>query len=374
MWDAAGNSSWSYDEYGRTTTATRVVDGRSYASDYTFDALDRVREMTYPDDETLTYSYQPNLLLDGIQSSIDSLDIVSDVVYEDIGLPDSYTLGGGTTTATQSFEYWKIDDGSRSPFAALKRIKLSKDSTDLVNREMQYDAAGNVTKIVDGVNSETVDYTYDDLDRLLTASVPTGESFAYDTIGNMTSKAGTALDYGTTSPKHAVKSHGTTTYTYDANGSLTAKGTQTIKYDPEQRPILVQDGSSIHRAAYDGDGVRRKRDDSNGTVHYLGAYERKLAADSNSPDTGDQVLQRFTRGSQPAGGLPPGRDLALGGLRPPGRHHQGAGQQLRRCRRDALQALRRGPGHWVESEYGPQVHRPDRGRDRRVVLVRLAGV
>ena len=101
----------------------------------------------------------------------------------------------------------------------------------------------------------------------------------------MTSKAGTSLDYGTTSPKHAVKSHGTTTYTYDANGSLTAKGTQTIKYDPEQRPILVQDGSNYSRAAYDGDGVRRKRDDSNGTVHYLGGYERKLAGGSSSPET-----------------------------------------------------------------------------------------
>ena len=41
---------------------------------------------------------------------------------------------------------------------------------------MQYDAVGNVTKIVDGINSETVDYTYDDLDRLLTASVPTAKA------------------------------------------------------------------------------------------------------------------------------------------------------------------------------------------------------
>ncbi len=187
--------------------------------------------------------------------------------------------------ASQSFEYWKLDDASRSPFAAVKRIKLSKGSTDLVNREMRYDAAGNVTKIVDGINSETVDYTYDDLDRLLTASVPTGESFAYDTIGNMTTKAGTTLNYGTTAPKHAVKSHGSTTYTYDANGSMTARGTQTIKYDPEHRPIRVQDGNSISQATYDGDGVRRKRQDSNGTVHYLGGYERKLAADSNSSDT-----------------------------------------------------------------------------------------
>ena len=79
-----------------------------------------------------------------------------------------------------------------------------------------------------------------------------------------------------------MKSHGSTTYTYDANGSMTARGTQTIKYDPEQRPIRIQDGNSIHRSAYDGDGVRRKRQDSNGTVHYLGGYERKLADTYNS--------------------------------------------------------------------------------------------
>ena len=66
---------------------------------------------------------------------------------------------------------------------------------------------------------------------------------------------------------------------------MTARGTQTIKYDPEQRPIRIQDGNAISRATYDGDGVRRKRVDSNGTVHYLGGYERKLAGGSNSSDT-----------------------------------------------------------------------------------------
>ena len=140
MWDSAGNSSWKYDQYGRVTRATRVVDGRSYASNYAYDALDRVRKMTYPDGEALAYSYQANTLLDRIQSSIGNLDLVSDVVYEDIGLPDSYTLGSSPVTASQSFEYWKIDDASRSPFAALKRSKLSSRAYyDLVNREMQYD-------------------------------------------------------------------------------------------------------------------------------------------------------------------------------------------------------------------------------------------
>ena len=34
---------------------------------------------------------------------------------------------------------------------------------------------------------------------------------------------------------------------------MTARGTQTIKYDPEQRPIRIQEGSSIHQATFDGD-------------------------------------------------------------------------------------------------------------------------
>ena len=246
--------------------------------------------MTYPDGEALTYSYQDNLLLDGVQSSIDSLNLVSSVSYKDIGLPDSYTLGSSPTTATQSFEYWKIDDTARSPYGALKRTKLTKDSTDLVNREMQYDAVGNVTKIVDGVNSETIDYTYDDLDRLLTASVPSGESFVYNTIGNMTSKSGATLDYGTTSPKHGVKTYGSASYTYDANGSMTAKGDLSIKYDPEHRPVRVQDGETIYRVAYDGDGVRRKRLDSNGTIHYLGDYERNVG---NGSDTTEVVTKYY---------------------------------------------------------------------------------
>ncbi len=207
------------------------------------------------------------------------------------GLPDSYTLGSGTNTASQSFEYWKIDDTTRSPYAALKRTKLTKGTTDLVNREMQYDPVGNVTKTVDSVNSETIDYTYDDLDRLLTASVPAGDSYAYNTIGNMTSKSGTTLDYGTTSPKHGVKSYGSASYSYDANGSVTNKGDLSIKYDPEHRPVRVQDGNTIYRVAYDGDGVRRKRLDENGTVHYLGHYERNVG---NGSDTTEVVTKYYS--------------------------------------------------------------------------------
>ena len=99
-------------------------------------------------------------------------------------------------------------------------------------------------------------------------------------------------------------------------------------------------------STYDGDGVRRKRDDSNGTVHYLGGYERKLAGGSSSSDT---VTKYY---SASLGAM--SRPLAFrrgGTLHWVGSDHLGGtvrviGQQLRRPRRHALQALRRGPGYW----------------------------
>lgn len=64
-----------------------------------------------------------------------------------------------------------------------------------------------------------------------------------------------------------------------------AQGNQTAKYDPERRPIRVTlsgaaAGDYTARFAYDGDGSRRKRLDTGGTVHYLGDYEVNL------PNTG----------------------------------------------------------------------------------------
>ena len=102
--------------------------------------------------------------------------------------------------------------------------------------------------------------------------------------------------------------------------------------------------ASFHRAAYDGDGVRRKRDDSNGTVHYLGGYERKLAGGSNSPEAVTKYYSAsFGALSRPVafrrGGTLHwvGADHLAGTIRV-------LDEQLHRSGRDALQALRRGRG------------------------------
>jgi hypothetical protein len=85
-----------------------------------------------------------------------------------------------------------------------------------------------------------------------------------------------------------VTSYGGTSYGHDANGDMTTRGGQSIKYDPERRPVRVNTSGTICRWAYDGDGVRRKRLDDNGTIHYVGGYERNVG---NGRDTTEVVTK-----------------------------------------------------------------------------------
>jgi YD repeat-containing protein len=98
---------------------------------------------------------------------------------------------------------------------------------------------------------------------------------ATNEIGNLIWKGSTSnpLSYppsGANSVRpHAVSSFNANYYTYDANGSLTARGNQIITYDARRLPVRLDElnGTTVWRTAYDGDGIRRKRLDADGTVH-----------------------------------------------------------------------------------------------------------
>jgi hypothetical protein len=72
-----------------------------------------------------------------------------------------------------------------------------------------------------------------------------------------------------------------------------AQGNQTIKYDPECRPVRVTvsgQNDPQARFAYDGSSGRRKRLDTFGTVHYVGTYERNVG---NGADTLEKVAKYY---------------------------------------------------------------------------------
>jgi RHS repeat-associated protein len=269
---------------------------------WSYDALGREYRLTYPDNEVVTYQCGANGLVSQITSSLGAT-LVQSVEYNALSRPKKVVLGpAGGPTAELRHTFYGVDGVAQgtAPYGALKTIQLQQGLTPmLVNRDLAYDPRGNVSSVNDLVNVETIAYAYDDLDRLLSASAPAGETFAYNAIGNLTSKGGTALTYpaaGQPRP-HAVTAFGTNSYGYDANGCMTTRnaqqGNQSLKYDPESRPVRVDlagQSDAVARFAYDGSSGRRKRLDVNGTIHYVGVYERNAG---NGASVGEAVTKLY---------------------------------------------------------------------------------
>ena len=169
------------------------------------------------------------------------------------------------------------------------------------NQAYTYDAAGNITQIVNGVKPletkskiiltpmppvafETQSYTYDFLHRLTswTLNSQPSESYAYNSsTGNLMPKGATTLQYNNASHPHAVSNVGSNTYAYDANGNQTTRviasgslaGTYNLSYDAENRLVQVKkNNSAIATYTYDADGRQVKSVVNSVTTLFVGAH------------------------------------------------------------------------------------------------------
>ncbi|MBI5947479.1 MAG: RHS repeat-associated core domain-containing protein [Chloroflexi bacterium] len=138
------------------------------------------------------------------------------------------------------------------------------------------DAVGNRTQRVDQAGTHT--YAYDDLYRLTSVTYPgpATTTYAFDAFGNRTSmtKPGSQVttyayndgDRLTTvtppSPASAVS------YTWDNNGDLTARGSDSFSWDYEDRMVSATVNSVTTTFAYRGDGLRNSRTTGGNTTTF----------------------------------------------------------------------------------------------------------
>jgi RHS repeat-associated protein len=139
-------------------------------------------------------------------------------------------------------------------------------SSNQQNMSYLYDHVGNVTSITDSLFTAGRSFTYDDLNRSLTASGPFGSNppqsqqdctYVYDSIGNMTNKCGAVLEYNHSMHPSAVSKNVATgkTYEYDDNGNMTRRDTQTLTWDVDNRLVKIQGGGTTV-IEYDSVGQR----------------------------------------------------------------------------------------------------------------------
>jgi RHS repeat-associated protein len=185
----------------------------------------------------------------------------------------SYYNPSINANSSQSFSYnnlWQLTGISANPA--------------LISMQYVYPAGhnnGRISQSVDGVLGQTVNYTYDSLNRLSTAQATNGawgQSYSYDGFGNLTAKTVTA---GSAQQFNAAYSAATNQQVggwYDANGNslygpYDPNGYRyQYYYDVENRLILVgsSDGSPGYGYGYDPQGKRVMVQTSSGTQSQYG--------------------------------------------------------------------------------------------------------
>ncbi|MEI2689189.1 MAG: RHS repeat-associated core domain-containing protein [Anaerolineae bacterium] len=310
MIDGSGNTRWAYDTRGRVTSETKVVDGAgggSFVTQWTsYDAMDRVRNMIYPDNEGLAFSYTSQGPLKGVSGTS---VYVGDTLYNALGQVTDRYLGSTTGVVRQKFTYTQAENFRLTGLQS----GVSPNFNTLQNITYTYDDQGNVLTVVDAAafgGSQTQTFTYDALNRLLTAQAAGGSngtytqrSYVYNNAGNIDSFEGVTQHYLDGAHKHAVTHVGGTTeahrkYWYDNNGNATrrinASQVVTLTYGVEnQVTSIIGSGVTPTSYLYDGDGKRVKATVGSGATQtntvYIGNYYER--------DNGTTVRKYYYAGS-----------------------------------------------------------------------------
>ena len=228
--DASGITLFYYDERGREILTVRSISGIDYIVERTFDSLDRLTSVTYPDGEIVSYTYNSAGQLEQV---VGDDEYVNAIDYRASGQMEMIQYGNGVTT---NYTY---DDET------LRIWKLLTNGGALQNLTYQYGNVGNIKSIADAVNTVTQAFDYDDLNRLIDAD---GQSYGsidygYDSIGNRIKKGSVTYGYGEDGrggPHALTSSSDGLELTYDANGNMIQKGASVYEYDYENRLIKAE--------------------------------------------------------------------------------------------------------------------------------------
>jgi RHS repeat-associated protein len=173
----AGSTTYAYERRGLLRSEQSTLGGALYGSSYTYDADGDRISIGYPSGDSATYTFD----LAGRQTSMPCC--VTSAQYLPFGPLTSLSYTNGTTKTMQYDSRYRITEN-----------KLTSASGTIADYTYSEDPAGNITAIHDATDpTYNRDFTYDDLNRLVTANSGTSlwgtGSYAYDAMGNLTSRS-----------------------------------------------------------------------------------------------------------------------------------------------------------------------------------------
>ncbi len=262
----AGILRYRYDHLGRETQRIYTIDGSDYTIASGFDIAGRLIWQDYPDGDTVGSALDP--ITYDAAGRLDAVPgLVTSATYDASGNADVFTRANGVVS-TYGYSLTR---------GWLASVVTTSGPTSIQNMSYGRDDAGQITAVTSTFTDESWTYGYDALRRLLTATntdnAAHNRTYTYNSIGNMLTNSGVTGTYsypaaGGARP-HAVTSVGSWSYTYDANGNMTAGAGRTYTYNGDNRPTQID----TQAYTYGPDGERWKTVDSapgGGTTLYLG--------------------------------------------------------------------------------------------------------
>ncbi len=315
-YDSAGGyvESWAvtYDARNRLTQERLIVPGAGeFRFDYAYNAADARTYTNYPGGanaslgENVAYGYNAVGQLTSAAGS--GFSYLTSATYNAQGKLLTQ-VNGGVVARLYTYE------SNTLRLATMTAGNNSPAFNNQQNLAYRYDNAGNVTSLVDAINSNQVQcFHYDTRHRLTAArtaaAVASCTTYAavgagyytltwgYNPIGNIIGVSGHPHTYSATQP-HALAGAYGNSYAYDANGnqvSRTISGvTYTFTYDRENRLTEVKQGANpLASYSYDSSG-KRVRSTVGGvtTITFNGIYEYVVGSGATTKYYEGNVLRR----------------------------------------------------------------------------------
>lgn len=280
-----GNRSMVYDAVGNRVQETLALDDKSFTAQYVYNGNDHLVSITYPQSGRVV-DYTPDVL--GRPTSVSGY--VNNVTYWPSGLVKQITYANGTVSSyEQNNRLWPASFTTTSggaiylnsayTYDGIGNLLTINDSVDSAyNRTLGYDAVNRLTSVVgfwgegsigyDDVGNltrqtlgqATLNYAYDERNRLVAVSGVRAETFGYDAYGNISSSQGNSYTYNDfpnlacincTLPASKVE------YSYDAlnhRSRVTKAGSHTYEmYDFSGKQLIELENNKLTEYFYLGD-------------------------------------------------------------------------------------------------------------------------
>ncbi len=296
----------SYDVRSRPTETLKTVlagEAAHLASfSYSYDRNDRIKTITYPDDEVVTTEYddsgQPRVLRNS-----GSEFYVLNALYDKYGRATTLERGNyvrdvrtyGAPTARHRLASLKTE-----PYGGVGTPPPGSGPY-LHLTYTEYDPRGFVRKVRDVRNStgdlsDSADYSYDALGRLLSIDSPLAaydQAFEFDAYDNIKRLDDQYFDYSVAKPHQATKVHiGSPTgpwsaLSYNADGNRDGKNGQVYSYNGDGRIRTVAANGFTSEYVYDYMGRRVVKRDASPFPSIVRRYYDAMA------ETGGGVLTKW---------------------------------------------------------------------------------